>query len=470
MDRKFKTKEEIAKEFNNLLPERKSKIATILKDENVAYCICRSSDSSRFMICCDQCEEWYHGDCININEKESKSIKKYYCDKCKREDPTLKTVFKPPPSQTQPSSSSQQSTSKSLEPLKKKKDKDARCGNCNGCRSRILGKKGKCEKRSSSSQLKKKDKKIKDGRPKKRKRSVTPEIILNPSLFGDRHCLGPECRNTAKPQSKYCSDVCGMKLATNRIFQILPTRIQEWSTPCIANDQNKKLLEKNRAKQAIVKATLAELDKRHRELDLIVEAAKQCPLEEPSKDNIDIEDESSMYCVTCGHEIHTRTAIRHMERCFNKYESQASFGSVFKTRIEGNSMFCDFYNPVNMTYCKRLRVLCPEHSKDAKVHDHDVCGSPLTKNVFELTGGFCRAPKKSCFKHYCWEKIRRAEIDLERVRQWMKMDELVEQERQIKAAMASRSGLLGLLLHSTYDHERMEKIARLQKRATENKL
>lgn len=41
-------KEEIAKEFD--LPERKSKIATILKQDGQAYCLCRSSDSSRFMM------------------------------------------------------------------------------------------------------------------------------------------------------------------------------------------------------------------------------------------------------------------------------------------------------------------------------------------------------------------------------------------------------------------------------------
>lgn len=29
-------------------------------------------------------------------------------------------------------------------------------------------------------------------------------------------------------------------------------------------------------------------------------------------------EDMSMYCVTCGHEIHTRTAIKHMEKCFNK--------------------------------------------------------------------------------------------------------------------------------------------------------
>jgi COMPASS component SPP1 len=115
------------------------------------------------MICCDFCEEWYHGDCIQITEKESKAIKKYYCDQCRKADPTLRTVVKGAPSQ-QP----QQSTSsKDKEMLKKKKDKsETRCGNCDGCRSRAMGKKGKCEKRLSSYQLKKKEKKIKEGRLK----------------------------------------------------------------------------------------------------------------------------------------------------------------------------------------------------------------------------------------------------------------------------------------------------------------
>lgn len=333
------------------------------------------------------------------------------------------------------------------------------CGRCNSCLSRQSGKKHRCENRICHVVQAKKNK-ASTPRSKRRRRSPSPEIFINPELDGIRHCHGLSCRMTARPQSKYCSDGCGLNIATFRIFKVLPQRIQEWNlSPCIAEEQNKRQLDGIRAKQATVKATLVELDKRHRELDLLVDRAKHCTLDPSALDNNE-EDESSMYCITCGHEIHSRTAIRHMEKCFNKYESQASFGSTFKTRLEGNSIFCDFYNPASNTYCKRLKVLCPEHSKDAKVSDADVCGCPLVRNTFVLTGEYCRAPKKNCFKHYVWEKIRRAEIDLERLRQWLKMDDLNDQEQKVRTAMASRAGVLGLMLHSTYNHEIMERLCR----------
>lgn len=40
--------------------------------------------------------------------------------------------------------------------------------------------------------------------------------------------------------------------------------------------------------------------------------------------------------------------------------------------------------------------------------------------------------------------------------QWMKIDELFERERTIRAAMANRAGLLSLLLHKTVDHEALQ--------------
>lgn len=46
-----------------------------------------------------------------------------------------------------------------------------------------------------------------------------------------------------------------------------------------------------------------------------------------------------------------------------------------------------------------------------------MCGCPLVTDVFKETGEFCRITRKKCNKHYCWEKLRRAEIDMDRVRQ-----------------------------------------------------
>lgn len=65
---------------------------------------------------------------------------------------------------------------------------------------------------------------------------------------------------------------------------------------------------------------------------------------------------------------------------------------------------------------------------------------------FYCIGEFCRAPRKSCLKHHAWEKLRRAKVDMERVRQWLKIDELMEQERNIRCAMASRYSIVFALV------------------------
>ncbi|CAH8514798.1 unnamed protein product [Schistosoma intercalatum] len=65
-------------------------------DKNVdeVYCVCRSSDAERFMIACDQCEEWYHGDCINVTPKQAEQIKTFYCPQCRCRNPSLEIEYK----------------------------------------------------------------------------------------------------------------------------------------------------------------------------------------------------------------------------------------------------------------------------------------------------------------------------------------------------------------------------------------
>ena len=52
-------------------------------DKNALYCICKSPyDGTRFMIACDKCDQWFHGECIGISEKQGEFIDLYFCDDC----------------------------------------------------------------------------------------------------------------------------------------------------------------------------------------------------------------------------------------------------------------------------------------------------------------------------------------------------------------------------------------------------
>ncbi|XP_038638481.1 CXXC-type zinc finger protein 1-like [Scyliorhinus canicula] len=58
------------------------------------YCICRRPDINCFMIGCDKCNEWFHGDCIQITEKMAKGIRQWYCQQCRVTDPTLAIKYR----------------------------------------------------------------------------------------------------------------------------------------------------------------------------------------------------------------------------------------------------------------------------------------------------------------------------------------------------------------------------------------
>lgn len=556
-----RSKEQIAQQF--MLPERQAKVNLLIKameqaagdldGEAQVYCICRTSDSTRFMIACDYCEEWYHGDCIGVTQLDARYIKKYFCSTCRARNPSLDIKYKKKKLERKSESASDVDVVKRVitkeyraklreTDTAKAKKSTRRCGECTACH--IKQDCGRCDfckdmrkfggpnkirqkcrlrqcqnfginmakfgvlasqtdtdemrdssfiansdesdsdmpspvkpkKRRSSTdtspqkkkekkKLKSKEKKKQAGKMKKsqqksagsrwRQHQQENEDVGEVEDNSPRQCYGPGCIQQARPSSKYCSEECGMKLAKRRIYEILPSQIQRWqSSPCIGEENNKKALEKLHAEQVKVRLTIDSLDRKHNELDALLDRCKRVTVdEEVDGAEGDDETELSVYCVTCGQETSQRGAIKHMEKCFTKFEAQTSFGSIYKTRIEGNSMFCDYYNPQQKTYCKRLKVLCPEHTKERKVNPDEVCGCPLVTNVFDEKAEFCRLSKRRCARHFCWEKLRRAEIDLERLRQWMKLDELFEQERNVRMAMNNRMGVLGLMLHQTIDHD-----------------
>ncbi|TRY66540.1 hypothetical protein DNTS_015919 [Danionella cerebrum] len=517
--------------------------STLQLGENAPlYCICRKSDINCFMIGCDNCNEWFHGHCINVTEKMAKAIREWYCQQCRKMDPSLSIRYR---KKNRDKDTEKERVKRSArmcgecEPCTRTED----CGHCDFCKDmkkfggpnkirqkcrlrqcdvrarkmlRVRDEEFSLRERKENimhrsrrysydydetdaepyerykdrnaswgsedddapyyspvprkkaikvKHVKRRDKKFdkkKESRRHKQKqkhrdRSRHSERGDWRHGGGTQQCLGPNCIEPARPGSKYCSEDCGMKLAANRIYEILPQRIQQWQqSPCVAEEQGKKQLERIRREQQAARMRLAEMERRFHELEgIIAKAKQQLVLQDEDANETESEDtDLQIFCVSCSHPINPKVALRHMERCYAKYESQTSFGSIFPTRIEGATrLFCDVYNPQSKTYCKRLQVLCPEHSRDPKVTADEVCGCPLVRNVFEPTGEYCRVAKRKCNKHYCWEKLRRAEVDLERVRVWYKLDELFEQERNVRTAMTNRAGLLALMLHQTIQHD-----------------
>ncbi|KAM7362521.1 protein partner of snf isoform 2-T2 [Cochliomyia hominivorax] len=81
-------------------------------DPNKLWCICRQPHNNRFMICCDVCEDWFHGTCVSITkamglEMEQKGID-WTCPKCikkqeeKKQPKITEMLIKKPVTQSEP--------------------------------------------------------------------------------------------------------------------------------------------------------------------------------------------------------------------------------------------------------------------------------------------------------------------------------------------------------------------------------
>lgn len=201
-----------------------------------------------------------------------------------------------------------------------------------------------------------------------------------------------------------------------RIKTFLADRVTAWkSHPSVVGKQAE--LELEEVEKQIIKAkqNLVDLEKDHEKLDEIVFRGKSL---ECLSDDEETEDsaEGLFPCLICAQDVGCKTALRHWERCFQKAESQMSFASIYQTKIEGRPLFCDFYNERTQTYCKRLKVICPEHTKERRAENNEVCGAPLPETLLTDSDVLCKVPKKTCTKHYLWEKNRRAHIDVQRLR------------------------------------------------------
>ncbi|KAF6778343.1 hypothetical protein AHF37_02269 [Paragonimus kellicotti] len=309
--------------------------------------------------------------------------------------------------------------------------------------------------------------------------SLQPNKSLPHELTKPRQCFGPGCtRAAARPDTKYCSDECGLRLALRRLEILLPESL---SSGCqveikteessnvsdaqpnrityVAEQMDRARLKEIQLEKCTVHDRLVQLEMEHQQLTNLIACARettpdnyeQAALTEDAKEAEQVEQMEPVVCVTCASEVSMRHALRHMEKCFQKMEGNTVFCANQKEQIVGTPLFCDFYDTQAKAYCKRLRVVC-EHFKEPKLPPDTVCGFPLVRDVFVETGAFCCVPRNKCTRHLGWERLRRARVDIERYRQFIRMDDLLQEEQRIHQSIEQRGGLLGVLLHRTIDH------------------
>ena len=346
------------------------------------------------MIGCEHCDEWYHGDCVNVTEKDAKYIKRYYCKECRDKNPNLHVVYKSKfkeiirerekerekhhskksshsggdkdknkdkdkdrserrrekerreerkrkkkesrdkerqksekphhdveavdrkkaKKSAEPSkhSSNQRTSSLDSKPTdspkqhqsltsknknnliknepKSETDNDAEVAlspqenivkvslsesedawEPSKTTTTISKSKSKESKISHKKSSQTHSKTVRSGIKRKRgRRASGSDSDLDPAAYwdfaahlrGSRQCFGHKCTKEAREGSKYCSDNCGVNMASMRIMQTLPDRIREWNlTTCEADKRNRKELESIRAKQDAVKSSLEQLQR-----------------------------------------------------------------------------------------------------------------------------------------------------------------------------------------------------------------
>ena len=120
-----------------------------------------------------------------------------------------------------------------------------------------------------------------------------------------------------------------------RIYTYLPERVREWnSSACAAERKNRADLAVIHEKQRLLQARMESLNIEFKMLEDVIAKGRTLELgpgaEDEEEGNV---DEAMTGCVTCGANIQMTTAVRHMEKCYNKIESQTSFASRFKTQV-----------------------------------------------------------------------------------------------------------------------------------------
>lgn len=333
------------------------------------YCTCRGTDSAGFMICCDNCEEWFHGKCVNISKADSKSIEHYYCAECRKNNQSLSIIYKT-------------NLAKPRVVVKPERDEN------------------KLVEKSEPTSTKPKTK-PKALAPIVKKVSPTKRRVNQKTKTKDhtrKQCANPKCVNESRPDSKYCSDECGVEFNKLRYDTYF---IPKWK----ALEENhsharlKKMKDLERLEEdkketlQLIKKLKEEKDELEENIRIIKEEAKKQLLnrtnEAPKQDDDDdsdidddlTSDQTKTFCITCGGPIQSNNAFKHWATCHKKHESVFNFTAdvAVSHNCEEDpnpKLYCHAQDKKTKRYCMHLLSACPQHS-NWQIDKDEVCACPL---------------------------------------------------------------------------------------------
>lgn len=62
-----------------------SELEVVEETDQTLYCSCRRPAlHGQHMLTCDVCDQWYHGECVNISKEELKTLKTWVCPACEK--------------------------------------------------------------------------------------------------------------------------------------------------------------------------------------------------------------------------------------------------------------------------------------------------------------------------------------------------------------------------------------------------
>ncbi|XP_053338304.1 death-inducer obliterator 1 [Clarias gariepinus] len=185
-------------------------------DPNAVYCICRQKHNNRFMICCDRCHEWFHGDCVGISQARGRLLEKngedYICPSCSPCQSPISIVEQHPPLSKPALSSSSESLFTSSAGEERPSEDEGIKGKIRKSGIRSIKRRIKIFQRveiieeppEPIHQAAVREQNVSEDAVKEREDAVD-KVKRNPAV---PKCIGPGCSNDALPESVYCGHQC----------------------------------------------------------------------------------------------------------------------------------------------------------------------------------------------------------------------------------------------------------------------